>query len=213
MVNITDVLSSLAQQRSIFHSEADFQHAFAWEIHSRMPNAAIRLEFPVANQNKLLHVDIWITQHEQILALELKYKTRALAHAVGDESFKLLNQSAQDIGRYDFIKDVQRLEYLVGEHHRAIGYAILLTNDSSYWTPPRNTSFIDADFRVPEGRILNGTLRWKAHAAIGTMRGREDSLEISGSYPLRWGEYSQPAITSYGRFRYLAIKVEPERES
>jgi hypothetical protein len=209
MVNITDVLATLAQQRSIFHSEADFQHALAWELHNQLPNAAIRLELPVAHRNKLLHVDIWIVQNEQILALELKYKTRALVLPIGDETFKLLNQSAQDFGRYDFIKDLQRLELLLADRRQAIGYAILLTNDSSYWTPPRDAGSIDADFRVPDGRMLHGVLQWKAHASVGTMRGREAPLEISGTYPLRWDEYAQPTTKSYGRFRYLAIKVQP----
>jgi hypothetical protein len=35
VLEISDVLSSLAKQRLVFHSEADFQHAFAWEIHAR----------------------------------------------------------------------------------------------------------------------------------------------------------------------------------
>jgi hypothetical protein len=209
MVNITDVLAALARQRPIFHSEADFQHALAWELHQRLPNAAIRLELPVAHRNKLLHVDIWIVQNQQILALELKYKTRALTLTIGDESFRLLNQSAQDLGRYDFIKDIQRLELLLADHYHAIGYALLLTNDSSYWIPPRDNRSVDANFRIPEGRALHGILQWGAHASVGTMRGREAPLEISGTYPLHWAEYAQSATTSYGRFCYLAVKVEP----
>ena len=30
---VSDALEALAEQRPIFHSEADFQHAIAWEIH------------------------------------------------------------------------------------------------------------------------------------------------------------------------------------
>ena len=37
MIQIAQVLSTLAVQRPVFHSEADFQHALAWEIHSCVP--------------------------------------------------------------------------------------------------------------------------------------------------------------------------------
>jgi hypothetical protein len=33
MIDLDDRLLSLSRQRSIFHSEADFQHALAWYIH------------------------------------------------------------------------------------------------------------------------------------------------------------------------------------
>lgn len=36
-------LQSLSTDRPIFHSEHDFQHALAWAIHERVPNAHIRL--------------------------------------------------------------------------------------------------------------------------------------------------------------------------
>ena len=38
-----DILTDLAEKRSIFHSEADFQHALAWEMHRREYD--IRLEY------------------------------------------------------------------------------------------------------------------------------------------------------------------------
>jgi hypothetical protein len=41
---LPDVLAELSGQRPIFHSEADFQLAFAWTIQTRHPVAKIRLE-------------------------------------------------------------------------------------------------------------------------------------------------------------------------
>jgi hypothetical protein len=63
---IPDVLTTLAQQRLLFHSEADFQHAFAWEIHKRLPQALVRLERPVLHENKLLYVDIWVVHNDAL---------------------------------------------------------------------------------------------------------------------------------------------------
>ncbi len=49
----------------------------------------------------------------QKLAIELKYKTRHLLGIVGGEIYDLGDQAAQDLGRYDFFKDIERLERFV----------------------------------------------------------------------------------------------------
>ena len=36
MFDISDLLTGLAESRKVFHSEADFQHALAWQIHQVM---------------------------------------------------------------------------------------------------------------------------------------------------------------------------------
>ena len=157
-LSVSEVLTALAKQRTVFHSEADFQHAIAWEIHQRLPRASVRLERPVevSHLNKLLHVDIWIEQDGDVIALELKYKTRALQVRVGNEQYALRSQSAQDIGRYDFIKDIERVENIVADRApHATGYAILLTIDRSYWTRSLNDNTADVKFRLHEGSNLN----------------------------------------------------------
>ena len=101
------------------------------------------------------------------MAIELKYKTRAIDVKVGDEEFFLKNQSAQDIGRYDLIKDIVRVEQVISAHGNSEGYAILLTNDSAYWKTPRNKSTVDAEFRLHNGRVLSGALEWQNADAQG----------------------------------------------
>jgi hypothetical protein len=80
---------------------------------------------------KPFHVDIWVERNGEVLAIELKYKTKALQTSERGEEFVLQNHSAQDIARYDFIKDVWRVETIVANYTHASGYAILLTNDPS----------------------------------------------------------------------------------
>ncbi len=58
MVNISEILSSLAQYRPVFHSEADFQHTFAWEIHRWSPGASVRLKSPVPIENQCCSMDV-----------------------------------------------------------------------------------------------------------------------------------------------------------
>lgn len=207
MAEIGEVLSVLAKKRPIFHSEADFQHAFAWEIHQKLPTASIRLELPVQVKNKFLHIDVWIANQDAILAIELKYKTRSLSVQIENEQYRLKDQSAQDIGRYDFVKDIQRLEQVAVAHHNFTGYAILLTNDSAYWVERASHRTVDTDFRVHDKRILEGVLNWGANASDSTKKNREQPLELRGTYRLQWTDYSHPSSASYGEFRSLLVKV------
>jgi hypothetical protein len=43
-VDLPNVLAALAIGRPVFHPEADFQLAFAWELQRAHPSARIRLE-------------------------------------------------------------------------------------------------------------------------------------------------------------------------
>jgi len=139
--------------------------------------------------------------------------TRRLTVHIGNEQYRLKDQSAQDISRYDFLKDVQRLEQVVAVHPNSIGYAVLLTNDSAYWKKPVNHSTVDADFRLYDGRVVEGVLAWGVNASDGTKKDREQSLELQGKYQLRWSDYSYPSSGSYGEFRSLVVKVSPINEA
>jgi hypothetical protein len=207
MLEVSEILASLAKKRPVFHSEADFQHAIAWEIHHRFPDAAIRLERPVEVNGQFLHVDVWIIRGTEHIGIELKYKTRDLSVDLSGERFRLRGQSAQDIGRYDFVKDIQRLEQLAAATRDFAGYAILLTNDSAYWADPAKHATIDASFRINNGRLLKGTLAWGANAGVGTMKNREGPLMLRDQYVVRWTDYSHPSSASYGLFRSITISV------
>lgn len=209
MIEVSEILPVLAKKRPVFHSEADFQHAFAWEIHQELPTASVRLELPVQINNQFLHIDVWIAYQGAILAVELKYKTRGLVVQIGDEQYRLKGQSAQDIGRYDFMRDIQRMEQVVVARQNIIGYAILLTNDSAYWVKPANYGTVDADFRLHDGRIVEGVLAWGANASEGTKKNREQPIKLWGRYQLQWADYSHPSSELYGKFRSLVVKVIP----
>ncbi len=125
---------------------------------------------------------------------------------IENERYALRSHSAQDIGRYDFIKDVEWLETVVADRvPHVTGYAILLTNDPSYWKQSLNDNTVDAAFRLHERGRLHGTLEWGLGASEGTKRGREKPLPLRGSYALRWEDYSRPAEGSYGKFRHLVV--------
>jgi hypothetical protein len=203
------LLAQLAEKRPIFHSEADFQHAFAWQIHTDHPTAGVRLECVLMTGRAL---DVLIRLEDKRVGIELKYLARRFSADHDGEPFALRNQAAQDIRRYDVIKDIVRIEDLIAEGLVATGYVVVLTNDPSYWTPPRTTTTCDAAFRLNDGRVLTGELRWGPTTGAGTMRGREAAFPLRGKYPLAWREYAHVNDSPGGRFRYLLVAVpEPSR--
>jgi hypothetical protein len=132
-IPIETIIKELQKERPVFHSEADFQHAVAWEIHRHHPTSAVRLEVDRGTAEQREHLDILVKDSDRTCAIELKYKTRKLDTVFGGERFHLRNHGAQDIGRYDFIKDIVRFERFVIGNANSVGYAIFLTNDDSYW--------------------------------------------------------------------------------
>lgn len=202
---LDDVLEVLAVRRPVFHSEADFQHALAWAIRETNADIPIRLEFrPFAND--ALYIDVWLA-NEPPIAIELKYPARSADMTVGRERFLLKNHSAQDLTRYDFWKDVTRLERVTTAFPGTLGFAILLTNDRSYWLPSSRPITIDAAFRLHEGRTVSGDLSWMTHAGAGTTKNRERTLPVSGRYDLSWRTYSNVGTDRYSELRYLLVAV------
>ena len=205
-MDVHSLLRELAERRPVFHSEADFQHELAWLAHIGDPDAEIRLETrPLAGQ--ALYLDLAVASGGHRYALELKYLTRALDVVVQSEQFVLRNQAAQDISRYDIVKDVHRLERIVHAGAADVGYAIVLTNDRSYWQKALRADTVDAEFRLHDGRELLGAVGWSSRAGAGTTRGREAPLPLTGRYVLGWTDYSRVADGPSGLFRYLAIEV------
>ena len=203
MLDIYNLMADLSQHRPIFHSEADFQHALAWQIHKTMPDCEIRLEWPYRKERNW-HLDIWIPS--QGIAIELKFATRKLKCERNGEHFSLRDQSAQDVKRYDFLKDIRRLEQVVVDGKAESGFAVLLTNDHLYWKEPKHRNTTDADFRLhDERKVAAGkVLRWSENTSEKTQKGRE-KLCLKGSYHLRWQDYGKYRNLL---FRYLAISVK-----
>jgi hypothetical protein len=207
-IDVHAAMGRLASDRPLFHSEADFQHAIAWDLHRLMPDAQIRLERVITTSSGLLHVDLLVHRGQDRFVCELKYKTRALTLTTQNETFALKSHTAQPIGRYDFLKDVARLESIRKIDPLASCWAILLTNDSVYWCEPAADEVrTSTAFSLHAGRECTGSLPWGPSASAGTTRGREAPIQLSGSYNLEWREYSQVDVKKAGRFRYMALEI------
>jgi hypothetical protein len=209
MITITDIaiiLKQLSHDRPIFHSEADFQHALAWLIHQNYPEMRVRLEVNPYKDGQRAYIDILLKDGATAIPIELKYKTRVFDAAHGDEDFHLLNQSARPLGRYDFIKDIARLERFIETHPGSSGFAIFLSNDAAYWESAKHTGTIDDQFRIHENTVLKGSRVW-SDLTGGTKSKRIAELALRGEYPLLWQDYSQIEDTASGKFRYLLLAI------
>lgn len=208
MIDIVETLRLLAELRPMFHLEADFQHAIAWQIHEQHPDLRVRLEYRPSAVDRKMYVDIWLERDGAFCAIELKYKTRRFSATVEGETFDLLDQSAQDIARYDFCKDISRVEMLAKEYPGLIGFAVFLTNDHGYWQDRNHGGTVDAAFRMHQGAELAGELSWDKRASVGTTKGRTAPISLMGSYPLGWMNYSDYCGSERNSmFRFLAIPI------
>lgn len=196
-------MAAVAKRRPVFHNEADFQHAFAWAIQLRWPEARVRLE---TRPRPGVRLDVLVSLSDVRVAFELKYLLRDLTTTWDGEEFVLPPQFAQDGRRYDFVRDIGRLEHVVPDLAE-VGYAIAVTNDPSYWKLSRKIDVTDAAFRIHEGRELSGLLAWSDATGTGTMRKREAALSLRGAYLTAWRDFSRVHGTGYKEFRYLAVEV------
>ena len=152
------------------------------------------------------YTDIWIKKQKP-MAIELKYKSSTIKTKIDKEIFDLSNHGAQDIGRYYFLKDVQRLEEIITKYPDAEGCAIIITNDSSYWSMPQKLKPVDAAFRIHEGQKITGELSWFPKTSKGTKKNREESIRIQGTYEINWKKYSN-FPQKYGEFKILCLKIQ-----
>ena len=145
MFDMTHLMSELARVRPVFHSEADFQHSLALCFHDVIPECRVRLEFKPFPTERM-YLDIWLPDIK--VAVELKYYTRKFNYEYEGETFTLSNQSAQPVSRYDYLKDIKRLERLSTQQVANAGYVILLTNDSTYWQKSSLKETVDEALRL-----------------------------------------------------------------
>jgi hypothetical protein len=200
MTLIDEVLKSLSEKRPVFRSEKDFQEALCNEI---------RLAGNHSEKGKNIHgtkVDLYWEEKGQEVVVQLRHKMKKLSVVVNGERFELKNHGAQDLGRYDFVKDLRGIERICQDNPSRVGYVLLLTNEHLYWQPPMKNKSVDEEFLLFNGNHISGVCEWKKEASYGTTNGREEPLLLRGEYLMTWRNYSTfPAQNS--EFRYLLVSV------
>lgn len=153
---IKNMIDSFAKRGTIFSSEAQFQFDLAWELREQKYGETVLLEHLIQNDSKgkKRYIDIVIKNGDYCIPIELKYKTadKKIEYLLDNgEIIKTYNQGACDIGCYDFLKDLSRVEDIVlDKEHIFIkgksmkvekGYVIIITNEKTYFEGPKNRKF------------------------------------------------------------------------
>jgi hypothetical protein len=207
-------MSDLAKSGRPFHSEADFQHNLAWKIKEKKIAKTVRLEVPFPNPDlesakKRIYVDVIVGSGTEKIAIELKYKTALFTyhHPEEDLPYDLRNQAAQNLSRYDILKDIQRIQNLVQKRHVDKGFVLALTNDPSLWKdrPERKTK--GSEFFLCEGNEFRAKKEysWGEDTAKG---GRERPIVFRKKVKISWQSWGQFITSEKNKeFRYLLVPI------
>jgi hypothetical protein len=204
-MNIDNILNNLSKRRQLFHSEADFQFELAWQFKLDNPKTDARLEKPYTlKKDQKIYMDLLLKTNKKI-GIELKYKTQKFQHLINEEKYDLTNHSATNLGRYDFLHDVARLENLKSKRLIDQGFVVFLTNTPAYWNGNSKYSELSQDFYISEGISKHGSLKWISgvkESSIGKQR--MAPINLKGHYSCHWQTFSK--IESQ-EFKFLVFKI------
>ncbi len=197
---LSKILDEFGQKQVVFQSEAQFQFELAWRLQEvfdckvKLEDLTVLIKKTYKHKNgkdktqlQKVYTDIVLEKNDYRVAIELKYKTAELKY--GDVI--VFNHGATDLGRYDYLWDVNRVEllvhkdvkiaieqsiakeldcdveYTISKQYNA-GFAVLLTNDNDYWTQNHNMkNTIDKQFCIGQddisgkGQLYSKVLNWK----------------------------------------------------
>ena len=151
-----DVFAFLENNDELLFNERDFQmHLAMWLRNSSNRYDDVDVEYYVPKSelddyvwDSELRLDIVVKKDGEFCPVELKYKTKKVERqitrfdeALHDNVVVMKNQGAQDLGMYDFWKDVRRVELVRNRFERVKGgLAVFVTNDALYTKASKPTS-------------------------------------------------------------------------
>ena len=191
-----DIANYLNCNKELLFNERDFQMHLATFLRNTGKYDDVDLEYYVPHKKlsnyiwkSELRLDILVRGGEEFLPIELKYKTKRVKKTLTRFEEKipdvevLKNQGAQDLGMYDFWKDVRRIE-LVRNSFRNVcnGLAVFLTNDPLYTKQTRNNS---NNFLLNMEEGIHGKQKhWQQPES--TCAKTHPSFEVEKEYNIHW---------------------------
>ena len=195
----SDVKRFLDTNKELLFNERDFQMHLATYLRRNGPYDDVDLEYYVPVIELDGYKDIWDTElrmdvvvrrGDEYIPIELKYKTKRVTktlprfgESVKEEVEVMKDQGAQDLGMYDFWKDVRRIE-LVRKRFKKIknGLAVFVTNDERYKKPSRLESN-HANMSMTEG-IHSSKKHWlkKDSKCCAT----HPDFDVEKDYSIHW---------------------------
>lgn len=229
------IVEEFGNKSRIFNSEAQFQFELAWKIKEQF-DCEVKLEElsrvqdieKIDKKGKVKNVkkdytDIILESDNLRIAIELKYKTSAFE--MKEENVLLKSHGAVDLGAYDFLWDVNRLQVLTGEENNTVkqkcnrGYALMLTNDEAYWkAQPSET--INRQFLIGGDANGHGCLKEGKHEWFNTDNkpglskvilnnpSRAQRITFRKDYCYRWQNYCSLTGQKNVDFKFMIVEVD-----
>lgn len=218
MINkiITDIQSFLESNNELLFNERDLQMHLASYLRDTKFYDDVDVEYYVPHEEldnyiwgNELKLDIVVKKSSKYYPIELKYKTKTVKETSKilrfDESIQkpkpiLKNQGAQDLGMYDFWKDVRRVE-LVKKRFKNVesGVSVFVTNDKSYLHKTKETSN-NYYFDMSDGKHLN-----RRHWQNGnsTCAKTHPNFDLDSNYIIKWNNITYEGTSFY----YTILKI------
>lgn len=174
-----------------------------------VPPMELGNDYPWMNGDKRqeMRMDIVVSSGEEFLPVELKYKTKKhskricrFGEQMNSDVEVLKNQGAQDLGMYDFWKDVRRVE-LVRNRFAAVkgGLAVFVTNDRQYLSASRDSSN-NRLFSMEEG-IHSTDKHWQLPES--TCAKTHPNFDLDHEYAIHWFHNTYEGV----EFHYCIIEI------
>ena len=204
-----DVFAFLESNDELLFNERDFQmHLATWLRNSANHYDDVDVEYYVPRSelenyvwDSELRLDIVVKKDGEYCPVELKYKTKKVERQITrfdevmhDRVVVMKNQGAQDLGMYDFWKDVRRVE-LVRKRFAKVkgGLAVFVTNDPLYAKASRSTSN-NYLFGMAEG--AHGTAKhWQNPDS--TCAKTHPDFEVEQEYRIAWHNREVDGVEFY----------------
>lgn len=196
---LQQITIALSQRNEFFIREEDIQlylanhflnsHLFDRVfIEYHVPRNLV-INYPWSDINNI-YIDIVIEKDGRFYPIEIKYKTVAqiLPYPVFGHNVNVLlgHHGAQNIGCYDFWKDVKRIEYFEESFDNVErGILLFVSNDPSYQNAPLNPNVGYAPFSIHNGRQVptNTFLNWNGNLAVANGR---PGITNNYAYSINW---------------------------
>lgn len=197
-----DVCAFLESNDELLFNERDFQmHLATWLRNSANSYDDVDVEYYVPWQElqkvgkyvweSELRLDIVIKKDGEYCPIELKYKTRKVKRKISrfDEDLTadvvvMKNQGAQDLGMYDFWKDVRRVELVRNRFERVKGgLAVFVTNDGFYTKGSKESS--NNYLFGMAGEAARSTKKYWANPE-STCAKTHPNFEVEREYSIEW---------------------------
>ena len=174
-----------------------------------VPPTELGNDYPWMNGDKRqeIRMDIVVRKGDEFLPIELKYKTKKhskrilrFGEQLNDDVEVLKNQGAQDLGMYDFWKDVRRVE-MVRNRFDAVknGLAVFVTNDKQYLNASREASN-NILFSMEDGH--HGKIKhWKQPES--TCAKTHPGFDLDNEYTIHWKHNVYEGVD----FHYCIVEI------